>query len=195
MSSYFILFCCQFLAEQDDAFSPEKIQHDHGLVDKHLTTLHKQMAIEQKVRQGAENMIQMYSASKDKKMLAEAQQMLDDSKVKIDFLKMAILREQQQHNAMECDESHASKPVVPKLSRLEQRIEEIRHHIEVESRVIEGLNNMKKFFTEKQDKKQMQEVVYDWCIKDVKINFFSKFKDSIQSVLHISSLITKGDSR
>ena len=195
MSSYFILFCCQFLAEQDDAFSPEKIQHDHGLVDKHLTTLHKQMAIEQKVRQGAENMIQMYSASKDKKMLAEAQQMLDDSKVKIDFLKMAILREQQQHNAMECDESHASKPVVPKLSRLEQRIEEIRHHIEVESRVIEGLNNMKKFFTEKQDKKQMQEVVYDWCIKDVKINFFSKFKDSIQSILHISSLITKGDSR
>ena len=164
MSSYFILFCCQFLTEQDDAFSPEKIQHDLGLVDKHLTTLHKQMAIEQKVRQGAENMIQMYSASKDKKMLAEAQQMLDDSKVKIDFLKMAILREQQQHNAMECDESHASKPVVPKLSRLEQRIEEIRHHIEVESRVIEGLNNMKKFFTEKQDKKQMQEVVCDWCI-------------------------------
>ncbi|CAB4013497.1 serine threonine- kinase N2-like isoform X3 [Paramuricea clavata] len=146
-------------SEQDDAFSPEKCHHDHEQVNKHLTTLNKQMAIEQKVRQGAENMIQMYSASKDKKMLAEAQQMLDDSKVKIDFLKMAILRDQQQHNAMECEENHSSKPVAPKLSRLEHRIEEVRHHIEIESRVIDGLNNMKKLQEkqEKQDKKQMQE--------------------------------------
>ena len=142
--------------EQDDAFSPEKVQHDHEQVKKHLSTLQNKMAIEQKVFQGAENMIQMYSASKDKKMLAEAQQMLADSKVKIDFLKMAILREQQQHNAMECDENHSDKPVAPKLSRLEHRIEEIRHHIEIESRVIDGLNNMKKI---QQEKKQMQEVM------------------------------------
>jgi protein kinase N len=117
------------------------------------------MAIEQKVRQGAENMIQMYSSSKDKKMLAEAQQMLSDSKVKIDFLKMAILRDQQQHSAMESEENHSSKPVAPKLSRLEQRIEEIRHHIEIESRVIEGLKNIKKLLQEKQDKKQLLEVL------------------------------------
>ena len=145
--------------EQDDAFSPEKVHHDYEQVNKHLTTLHKQMAIEQKVRQGAENMIQMYSSSKDKKMLAEAQQMLSDSKVKIDFLKMAILRDQQQHSAMESEENHSSKPVAPKLSRLEQRIEEIRHHIEIESRVIEGLKNIKKLLQEKQDKKQLLEVL------------------------------------
>lgn len=149
----------------EDAFSPERVQQDHEQVNKHLTTLNKQMAIEMKVRQGAENMIQMYSASKDKKMLAEAQQMLDDSKVKIDFLKMAILRDQQQHNAMEYEENHSSKTIVPKLSRLEHRIEEVRHHIEIESRVIDGLNNMRKLQErqEKQDKKQMQEVLkYTW---------------------------------
>ena len=165
---------CEFPIEQDDAFSPEKIQHDYEQVNKHLTTLHKQMAIELKVRQGAENMIQMYSSSKDKKMLAEAQQMLDDSKVKIDFLKMAILRDQQQHNAMECDENHSNKPVMPKLSRLEHRIEEIRHHIEIESRVIEGLNNIKKLLQEKQDKKQLQEVwqiCYSLYILNVVISF------------------------
>lgn len=133
-----------------------KVCHDHEQVNKHLKTLEKQMAIETKVYKGAENMIHMYSASKDKKMLAEAQQMLDDSKVKIDFLKMAILREQ--HNAMECDDNHSSKPVVPKLSRLEHRIEEIRHHIEIESRVTEGLNNIRKLLQEKQDKKQLLEV-------------------------------------
>lgn len=119
------------------------------------------MAIEQKVRQGAENMIHMYSASKDKKLLAEAQQMLDDSKTKIAFLKMAILREeQQQHNAMEGPENHSSKPVPPKLSPLEYRIEAIRHHIEIETRVIDGLNNMKKLLQEKQDKKLTLEVFF-----------------------------------
>ncbi|XP_028407651.1 serine/threonine-protein kinase N2-like isoform X4 [Dendronephthya gigantea] len=143
--------------DQDEPFSPVKVHHDHEQVNKHLKTLEKQMAIETKVYKGAENMIHMYSASKDKKMLAEAQQMLDDSKVKIDFLKMAILREHQQHNAMECDDNHSSKPLPPKLSRLEQRIEEIRHHIEIESRVTDGLNNMRKLLQEKQDKKQMQE--------------------------------------
>lgn len=42
-------------------------------------------------------MIETYSSgsSKDKKMLAEAQQMLDDAKRKIEFIRMQILRAQQ----------------------------------------------------------------------------------------------------
>lgn len=128
------------------------------MLNKHLVTLQKQMAIETKVRQGAENMLQMYisGSSKDKKLLAEAQQMLDDSKVKINYLKMAILREQQQHNSLECEENESNKPVVPKMTPLEYRVEEIRHHIEIESRVIDGLKNMKKLLQE--DKKATQEV-------------------------------------
>jgi protein kinase N len=46
------------------------------------------------VKQGAENMIAMYSSgnSRDKKMLAEAQQMLMDAKTKIEIIRMQMLK-------------------------------------------------------------------------------------------------------
>ncbi|KAJ8877694.1 hypothetical protein PR048_022149 [Dryococelus australis] len=49
------------------------------------------------VKQGAENMIQSLTSghSRDKKLLAEAQQMLLDSKAKIEFLKLRILKVKQ----------------------------------------------------------------------------------------------------
>lgn len=53
------------------------------------------MNIEMKVKNGAENMIQSISGAhhgRDKKLLAEAQQMLADSKAKIEFLKLRILK-------------------------------------------------------------------------------------------------------
>lgn len=51
-----------------------------------------------KVKNGAENMIQSISGGhhgRDKKLLAEAQQMLADSKAKIEFLKLRILKVRQ----------------------------------------------------------------------------------------------------
>ena len=49
------------------------------------------------VKAGAENMISMYKGgtSRDKKLLAEAQQMLSDAKTKIDIIRMQILKAQQ----------------------------------------------------------------------------------------------------
>jgi hypothetical protein len=49
------------------------------------------------VKQGAENMIEMYKGgpTKDKKMLAEAHQMLNDAKRKIEYIRMQILKAQQ----------------------------------------------------------------------------------------------------
>lgn len=47
------------------------------------------------VKQGAENMISMYSSMKDKKILGEAHQMLSDAKQKIEYIRMQMLREQQ----------------------------------------------------------------------------------------------------
>ena len=46
------------------------------------------------VKQGAENLISMYSSgsSKDRKLLADAQQMLADSKTKIEIIRMQILK-------------------------------------------------------------------------------------------------------
>ncbi|KAK2087522.1 Serine/threonine-protein kinase N1 [Saguinus oedipus] len=56
--------------------------------------LEKQLAIELKVKQGAENMIQTYSngSTKDRKLLLTAQQMLQDSKTKIDIIRMQLRR-------------------------------------------------------------------------------------------------------
>ncbi|KAF4531923.1 hypothetical protein B566_EDAN000952, partial [Ephemera danica] len=92
---------------------PGKLQSGSGgsqegisLQDQRLLSLEKQLNIELKVKQGAENMIQSYSGghSRDKKLLAEAQQMLADSKAKIEFLRMRMLkvkqnRHQDPHNA------------------------------------------------------------------------------------------------
>jgi hypothetical protein len=66
--------------------------------DKHLQSLEKQLTIEMKVKNGTENMIQSISQnyqSRDKKLLAEAYTMLEDSKAKIEFLKLKILKVKQ----------------------------------------------------------------------------------------------------
>ena len=57
------------------------------------------------VKQGAENMIEMYSngPSRDKKLLADAQQMLQDAKQKIEFIRMQMLRVQQKEERGNAD--------------------------------------------------------------------------------------------
>lgn len=79
--------------------SPDTLQSpltpDLILNDKLLISLEKQLSIETKVKNGAENMIQSITGGhhgRDKKLLAEAQQMLADSKAKIEFLKLRILK-------------------------------------------------------------------------------------------------------
>lgn len=65
--------------------------------EQRIQSLEKQLNIELKVKQGAENMIQMYSngPTRDKKLLAEAQQMLADSRAKIEYIKMRIMKVKQ----------------------------------------------------------------------------------------------------
>lgn len=73
---------------------------DPASSDKYLQSLEKQLTIEMKVKNGTENMIQSISQnyqSRDKKLLAEAYTMLDDSKAKIEFLKLKILKVKQNH--------------------------------------------------------------------------------------------------
>lgn len=65
--------------------------------EQRIQSLEKQLNIELKVKQGAENMIQQYSLgpTRDKKLLVEAQQMLADSKAKIEYIKMRIMKVKQ----------------------------------------------------------------------------------------------------
>uniref|UniRef100_A0A673G1J1 protein kinase C n=1 Tax=Sinocyclocheilus rhinocerous TaxID=307959 RepID=A0A673G1J1_9TELE len=112
-------------------------------ISNRLAALKKQNDIELKVKQGAENMIQMYSngSSKDRKLLATAQQMLQDSKTKIEFIRMQILKASQTSELSFDNNDVIAKPII---SPLDLRVEELCHHTRIEYAVAEGAKNVMK---------------------------------------------------
>ena len=115
-----------------------------------IQNLEKQLEIEQRVKSGAETMITMYTNAKnkhEKKLLNEAQQMLSDSKTKVEVLKMKIMRlnvMSSVHNKDEERENEQSQKFsksAPAQSP-EGRVAMLRYRIDVETRLMQGAKSI-----------------------------------------------------
>lgn len=64
--------------------------------------MNRQLEIELKIKDGAENMLQLFSngPKKDKKLCDEAQAMLKDAKLKIEYIKMQLNKTSNQQEAI-----------------------------------------------------------------------------------------------
>lgn len=167
-----------------------------------LQSLEKQLAIEMKVKAGAENMIQMYSGSNvkdsrlNRKLLAEAQQMLADARAKIEYIRMMIIKVKQgrSSDADSCVSQGAATigvnrtsadSKVPEISPLELRTEELRHRLKVECAVVDGAKNVIKLLQSSKlsDKKALVEAQNSLLESSQKVDVLRKALDMCRQQL------------
>ncbi|XP_073974390.1 serine/threonine-protein kinase N isoform X9 [Rhodnius prolixus] len=170
--------------------SVENQGNNNFQTDLRLVSLEKQLNIELKVKQGAENMLKSLANSghsRDKKLMGEAQQMLQDSKAKIEYLKMRILKVRQgrgslraggghdpHHNGDISDKDQLGRQLEP--PGLEDRVEELRHRLRIEAAVVEGAKNVIRSLQSSKaaDKKALQEAQTSLYESSLKLDLLRK---------------------
>lgn len=140
---YFLLLAAAEVSVEETPGSPPAQRKN--VIKTRLEGVEKQISIEQKVKAGAENMIGAYysGSSKDKKLLHEAQQVLQDSKTKLEVLRMKKMRLVAQLETGDIDKHNAS------LHNPENRIEHLRYRLHVEQQVMRGATNIQKVASDK----------------------------------------------
>ena len=138
------------------------------------------------VRQGAENMLSQYSGNKDKRLLVEAEELLQDSKAKMEYLRMKILKTKQQQDETRNQDGDFGREEV---SPLERRIEDLRHHMKIESACLEGSKNVLKILTacKSQDKKALQEAQQNLSESSQKLDLIRHSMELVRQELPIGS--------
>ena len=128
--------------------------------------MEKQLAVEQRVKEGAESMIRTITKARtkqDRALLSKAQQMLDDSRTKVEVLKMRILKlksESATSSAGDTDEKKKSLANTP-----EGRIMLLRYRVDVETRLLQGARSIIKAQSEKKaDRKNLEMVCVCVCV-------------------------------
>jgi hypothetical protein len=76
-------------------------------LEQKIKMLNRQLEIEMKIKVGAENMLNSFSngPKKDKKICEEAQAMLKDAKLKIEYIRMQLNKANNPESAHRGDES------------------------------------------------------------------------------------------
>uniref|UniRef100_G3UKN4 protein kinase C n=1 Tax=Loxodonta africana TaxID=9785 RepID=G3UKN4_LOXAF len=130
---------------------------------RHLEALRRQLQVELKVKQGAENMTHTCASGtpKERKLLAAVQQMLRDSQLKVALLRMKIssLEASESPEPGHGPEGPEGSCLAPSSLGPELLVEELRHRLRIEVAVAEGAKNVVKLLGSRrtQDRKALVE--------------------------------------
>lgn len=169
---------------------------------QNLHTYEKRMNIEMKVKQGAENLIHSFGGNKtdkaNRKLLAEAQLMYDESKKKIELIRMQIVGVKNKLQFLQSQSSESgqngqqllmsSRPPEIQLP-LDMRIEELRYRLRVECAMVDGSKNAIKLLQNSKtvDKKALQEAQSNLLESSQKVDILRKALEICRSQLEPDS--------
>ncbi|KRZ04965.1 Serine/threonine-protein kinase N2 [Trichinella zimbabwensis] len=133
----------------------DSLNISNAAINQKLAGLTRELERESKVKEGLEKFLQM---CKDKKMLEGSRQMLEDSKAKIELLRMQIARLQQLHSLNLSSPVEGASPVA---SPTEIQVDELLHRLRKEAAMHEGAKNMVKILNQAKtvEKKSLQDAL------------------------------------